>query len=65
MPWWARFTDWLARVFATRRRVVPREPAVMRPIGIVRNGIVQPRPEGFADGAAGVLGGIAPPPTNA
>ncbi len=47
MPWWLRFTDWLARVFATRRRVVPREPAVMRPIGIVRNGIVEPRPDGW------------------
>jgi tRNA-Thr(GGU) m(6)t(6)A37 methyltransferase TsaA len=45
MPWWARFTDWLARVFATRRRVVPREPAVMRPIGIVRNSVVEPRPD--------------------
>ena len=47
MPWWARFVDWLARVFATRRRVVPREPAVMRPIGIVRNGIAEPRPDGW------------------
>jgi tRNA-Thr(GGU) m(6)t(6)A37 methyltransferase TsaA len=49
MPFWARFTDWLARVFATRRRVVPREPAVMRPIGIVRNGIVEPRPDGWRE----------------
>jgi tRNA-Thr(GGU) m(6)t(6)A37 methyltransferase TsaA len=47
MRWWARFTDWLARVFATRRRVVPREPAVMRPIGIVRNAIAAPRPDGW------------------
>jgi tRNA-Thr(GGU) m(6)t(6)A37 methyltransferase TsaA len=49
MPWWARFMDWLARVFATRRRVVPREPAVMRPIGIVRNGVTEPRPEGWRE----------------
>ena len=47
MRWWARLTDWLARVFATRRRVVPREPAVMRPIGIVRNAVTTPRPDGW------------------
>jgi tRNA-Thr(GGU) m(6)t(6)A37 methyltransferase TsaA len=47
MPIWARFVDWLARVFATRRRVVPREPAVMRPIGIVRNAVDEPRPDGW------------------
>lgn len=47
MSWWSRFVDWLARVFATRRRVVPREPVVLRPIGIVRNNIVQPRMDGW------------------
>jgi tRNA-Thr(GGU) m(6)t(6)A37 methyltransferase TsaA len=47
MPWWERFFDWVARVFATRRRVVPRDPTVMRPIGIVRNAIAEPRPHGW------------------
>jgi tRNA-Thr(GGU) m(6)t(6)A37 methyltransferase TsaA len=47
MPLWERFFDWVARVFATRRRVVPRDPAVMRPIGIVRNAVVEPRPFGW------------------
>jgi tRNA-Thr(GGU) m(6)t(6)A37 methyltransferase TsaA len=47
MPWWERFFDWVARVFATRRRVVPRDPVVMRPIGIVRNAIAEPRPHGW------------------
>jgi tRNA-Thr(GGU) m(6)t(6)A37 methyltransferase TsaA len=48
MPIWSRFIDWLARVFATRKRVVPREPVSLRPIGVVRNGVPQPRPDGWA-----------------
>jgi tRNA-Thr(GGU) m(6)t(6)A37 methyltransferase TsaA len=34
-------------VFATRRRVVPRDPSVMRPIGVVRNAVTEPRPHGW------------------
>lgn len=48
MAWWFRLIDWLARVFATRRRVVPREPVALRPIGVVRNNIAQPWPDGWA-----------------
>jgi tRNA-Thr(GGU) m(6)t(6)A37 methyltransferase TsaA len=44
---WLRFLDWLSRTFGVRRRVVPREPVSIRPIGVVRNGVREPRPDGW------------------
>lgn len=31
------------------RSAIPREPVTLRPIGVVRNNVRQPRPEGWAD----------------
>jgi tRNA-Thr(GGU) m(6)t(6)A37 methyltransferase TsaA len=45
---WRRFLDWLTRTLGIRKRAVPREPVSVRPIGVVRNGVRQPRPEGWA-----------------
>jgi len=45
---WLRFLDWLTRILGIGRRAVPREPVSVRPIGVVRNGVRQPRPDGWA-----------------
>lgn len=45
--WW-RFLDWIAARFGIGRTAVPREPLVVRPIGVVRNNIRAPRPDGWA-----------------
>ena len=37
--------DWLTRLFV--RGVVPREPVVLRPLAVVRNGVREPRPHGW------------------
>lgn len=37
--------DWLTRLFV--RGVIPREPVVLRPLGVVRNGVREPRPGGW------------------
>ncbi|MHB8683317.1 MAG: tRNA (N6-threonylcarbamoyladenosine(37)-N6)-methyltransferase TrmO [Dehalococcoidia bacterium] len=45
---WLRFLDWVTNAFRTRRRsVIPREPLSIRPIGVVRNGVREPRPDGW------------------
>ncbi len=49
MNYWRRFLDWLTANFSSRgRSVIPREQVSVRPIGIVRNGVRTPRPEGWA-----------------
>lgn len=45
---WLRFLDWLSHRFGIGRTPVPREPVSIRPIGVVRNGIKQPAPHGWA-----------------
>jgi tRNA-Thr(GGU) m(6)t(6)A37 methyltransferase TsaA len=46
MSLWLRFLDWVSRLFG-RVRNVPREPVSVRPIGVVRNNVRQPRPDGW------------------
>lgn len=46
---WYRILDWFSRRFGVARSPIPREPVTLRPIGVVRNGVRQPRPEGWAD----------------
>lgn len=43
---WFRFLDWFSRLRG--RRSIPREPVSIRPIGVVRNTITAPRPDGWA-----------------
>lgn len=43
---WFRFLDWVSRLLG--RRSIPREPVSIRPIGVVRNSVVTPRPDGWA-----------------
>jgi tRNA-Thr(GGU) m(6)t(6)A37 methyltransferase TsaA len=49
VSWWNALIE---RVRAFFRRdggpVIPRDPVSVRPIGVVRNGVVQPRAEGWA-----------------
>jgi tRNA-Thr(GGU) m(6)t(6)A37 methyltransferase TsaA len=45
---WLKFLDWFSRRFGIGRSVIPREPVSIRPIGVVRNGVKQPRMEGWA-----------------
>lgn len=47
MSLWLKFLDWFSRVFGIGRRAIPREPVSIRPIGVVRNGVRQPRPGGW------------------
>lgn len=48
MSLWFRFLDWLQRRFGIgKRAVIPREPVSLRPIGVVRNNIATPRPDGW------------------
>lgn len=44
---WLRFLDWFSRRFGIGRTTVPREPVSLRPIAVVRNGVKQPRPDGW------------------
>lgn len=43
-----KLLDWFSRLFGIGRRAIPREPVSIRPIGVVRNGVRQPRPGGWA-----------------
>jgi tRNA-Thr(GGU) m(6)t(6)A37 methyltransferase TsaA len=43
---WFRFLDWFSRLRG--RRPIPREPVSIRPIGVVRNAITEPRMDGWA-----------------
>ncbi len=46
---WFRFLDWITSLFRSRNRAaIPREPVSIRPIGVVRNGVAQPRHDGWA-----------------
>lgn len=45
---WLKLLDWLSHRFGIARTHVPREPVMLRPIGIVRNGVRTPRPDGWA-----------------
>jgi len=45
---WLKFLDWFTQRFGIGRSVIPREPVSVRPIGVVRNGVKQPRMDGWA-----------------
>ncbi len=47
MALWLRFLDWFSRRFGIGRSAIPREPVSIRPIGVVRNGVKQPRMDGW------------------
>ncbi len=47
MQWLRRLLDALLRRLGLRTPVVPAEPVALRPIGVVRNSVVDPRPEGW------------------
>lgn len=42
-----RLIDIPLRLFGLRTPPVPREPAILRPIAVVRNGVREPRPDGW------------------
>jgi len=44
---WLKFLDWFTQRFGIGRSVIPREPVMLRPIGVVRNGVKQPRMDGW------------------
>ena len=44
---WLKFLDWLTDRFGIGRSVIPREPVMLRPIGVVRNGVKTPRADGW------------------
>ncbi len=46
---WLKFLDWFTQRFGIGRSVIPREPVSVRPIGVVRNGVRQPRMDGWAN----------------
>ncbi len=46
---WLKFLDWFSARFGIGRIAVPREPVMVRPIGVVRNGVRQSRPDGWSD----------------
>ncbi len=45
---WLKFLDWFTQRFGVGRSVIPREPVSVRPIGVVRNGVKEPRMDGWA-----------------
>lgn len=45
---WLKFLDWMSHRFGIGRTPVPREPVMLRPIGVVRNGVRTPRPDGWS-----------------
>ncbi|HEY8172499.1 MAG TPA: tRNA (N6-threonylcarbamoyladenosine(37)-N6)-methyltransferase TrmO [Dehalococcoidia bacterium] len=55
MSLWPRFLDWIARIFGRRRPGVPREPVSIRPIGIVRNNVRQPRADAWASVVSDII----------
>jgi tRNA-Thr(GGU) m(6)t(6)A37 methyltransferase TsaA len=52
---WLKFLDWFSRRFGIGRRVIPREPVSIRPIGVVRNNVREPRMEGWEDVRSDVI----------
>ena len=52
---WLKFLDWFSHRFGIGRSVIPREPVMLRPIGVVRNGVKQPRADGWADVRSDIL----------
>ncbi|MBI2724298.1 MAG: tRNA (N6-threonylcarbamoyladenosine(37)-N6)-methyltransferase TrmO [Chloroflexi bacterium] len=44
---WLKFLDWFSHRFGIGRSVIPREPVMVRPIGVVRNNVKQPRMDGW------------------
>ncbi len=46
---WLKFLDWFSHRFGIGRTPVPREPVMVRPIGVVRNAVRQSRTDGWAD----------------
>jgi tRNA-Thr(GGU) m(6)t(6)A37 methyltransferase TsaA len=67
LAWLRGLPDALRRLLGMRLPAVPREPAVIRPIGVVRNSVREPRPDGwehvrsdliFLDELDGALDGI-------
>lgn len=45
-----RFVAWIRGIFSGRAPlVIPRDPVSLRPIGVVRNDVVEPRMDGWAD----------------
>ncbi len=47
MAWWGRARDWLSERIGVGRSLVPREPVSLRPIGVVRNSVREPRMDGW------------------
>lgn len=45
--WWDRVRDWFAERFGVGRSPIPREPVTLRPIGVVRNTVREPRMDGW------------------
>jgi tRNA-Thr(GGU) m(6)t(6)A37 methyltransferase TsaA len=45
---WLKFLDWFTQRLGIGRSVIPREPVSVRPIGVVRNGVKQPRMDGWS-----------------
>ena len=52
---WLKFLDWFSHRFGIGRSVIPREPVMLRPIGVVRNNVKQPRMDGWADVRSDIL----------
>ena len=52
---WLKFLDWLSHIFGIGRTAVPREPVMVRPIGVVRNNVKQPRMDGWGDVRSDIL----------
>jgi tRNA-Thr(GGU) m(6)t(6)A37 methyltransferase TsaA len=44
---WLKLLDWMSHRFGIGRTPVPREPVMLRPIGVVRNGVRTPRTESW------------------
>ncbi len=49
MAWWGDLLDALLRRLGLRTPVVPADPVPLRPIGVVRNNVAEPRAEGWED----------------
>lgn len=48
MSWLQRFFAWVRTIVRGRPSlIIPREPVSLRPIGVVRNDIAEPRPDGW------------------
>jgi tRNA-Thr(GGU) m(6)t(6)A37 methyltransferase TsaA len=44
---WLRFLGWLSARFGVGRSAIPRETVSLRPIGVVRTSVREPRPDGW------------------